>query len=196
MIKELLEHLPERGCKYCVDATKPVAIGVNRKCCCDDLFLRPVEAVKWRPNHKLWFERARRGDSWFRKLVARISSKAKTSKVYTNSSYRPSGITGLANADYSNNEIMQFTGQKSSEVVERYKKQANQLTPEARREASMLLCSSGRQFLRGGDNLFGKIEGGGAEGNIGRIHREIIQKKGQVCFRQVLQRLKLDGHIC
>ena len=183
LIKELLDHLPERGCKYCVDADQPEAIGVNKSCCCDDIFLRPVEAVKWRPAHKQWFDRQRRGDSWFRNLVLRISSKAQTSKVYTNSSYRPSGITGLANADYSNNEIMEFTGQKSSEVVERYKKQARQLTPEAVREASMLLCPSGRQFLSGGDNFFGEIESGGAEDNIGRIHREIIQKKSKVCFR-------------
>ena len=78
---------------------------------------------------------------------------------------------------------MEFTGQKSSEVVERYKKQARQLTPEAVRKASMLLCPSGRQFLSGGDNFFGEIESGGAEDNIGRIHREVIQKKSKVCFR-------------
>ena len=79
LIKELLEHLPERGCKYCVEAEQPEAIGVNRKCCCDDLFLRPVEALKWRPAHKQWFDRQRRGESWYKNLVARISSKAKTS---------------------------------------------------------------------------------------------------------------------
>ena len=182
LIQELLEHLPERGCKYCVEADHPEAIGVNNKCCCDDLFLRPVDTLKWRPAHKEWFDRQRRGDFWYRTLVARISSSAKTSKVYTNSSYRPSGITGLADAEYSNNEIMLFTGQKSSEVVERYKKQARQLKPEAQREAAMLLCPSGRRFLSGGENHFGRIEGGDAEDNIGRVHRELIQKKGEVCF--------------
>ena len=37
------------------------------------------------------------------------------------------------------------------------------------------------------DNLFGKIEGGGAEDNIGRMPREVIQKKDKVCFRQVFK---------
>ena len=182
LIMELLEHLPERGCKYCVEADPPEAIGVNRKCCCDDLFLKPVGPLKWRPTDSKWFDRQRRGESWYKNLVARISSKAETSKVYTNSSYRPSGITGLASAEYSNKEIMMFTGQKSSEVVERYKKQANRLTPEQVREAGMLLCPSGRQALRGGENYFGEIEGGGEEDNVGRVHRELIQKKREVCF--------------
>ena len=73
-----------------------------------------------------------------------------------------------------------FTGQKSSEVVERYKKQALQLKPEQVREAGMLLCPSGRQALRGGENYFGEIEGGGEEDNVGRLHRELIQKKHSV----------------
>ena len=182
LITELLSHLPERGCKHCVEADPPEAIGVNKKCCCDDLFLKPTDQLKWRPVHQQWFNRQRRGDSWFKRLVANISTKAKTSKVYTNSSYRPSGITELANAEYSNKEIMQFTGQKSSEVVERYKKQVFQLKGEQLREAGMLLCPSGRQTLRGGDNLFGKIEEEEAAENVGRVHREVIQKKGEVCL--------------
>ena len=185
---ELLEHLPERGCKYCVEASPPEALGVNKKCCCDDLFLKPVDPLKWRSTQSRWFDRQRRGVSWFKNLVARISKMAETSKVYTNSSFRPSGITGLANAEYSNKEIMLFTGQKSSEVVERYKKQAKQLTPEQLREAGMLLCPSGRQALRGGVNRFGKIEGGGGEEeNVGRLHRELIQKKEKVCFQSLIR---------
>ena len=46
----------------------------------------------------------------------------------------------------------------------------------------MLLCPSGRQTLRGGDNLFGKIEEEEAAENVGRVHREVIQKKGEVCL--------------
>ena len=93
-----MDVLPNVGCKHCLDAEPPQHIGVDPLCCCDDLFLFPSPALVWRPMKKVWFVRQKRGRMWYMNLVARISMKAKTDRTYTNSSYRPTGITNLAKA--------------------------------------------------------------------------------------------------
>ena len=80
---------------FVTEANPPLVIGVNALCSCDDLFLKP-NPLKWRPRNTAWFVRQRRGELWFRNLMARVSVQAKTDRVYTNSSFRPPGVTELA----------------------------------------------------------------------------------------------------
>ena len=103
LICKLVKHLPEPGCEHCPEAEPPVAIGVNALCACDDLFLKPLNALKWRPRNAVWFVKRRRGELWFRNLMARVLMQAKTDRVYTNSWYRPPGVTELAEV---NSEII------------------------------------------------------------------------------------------
>ena len=155
-------------------------IGVSLKCTCNDLFLTPVASIFWRPNHKTWYGRERRGENWFKSIIPTVSMEAKLSERYTNSSCRPSGITALSYANYTNREIAEFTGQKNPHIIEQYKKQVKMLTPEDKRYAGMLLTSSGRETLRGKKNLFGHVGETSVTGELGRRHQaRVLQESGQ-----------------
>ena len=93
-----------------------------------------------------------------KEVTAKASFKAGLAKVYTNSCFRPSTITQLSAAGFSNRVTAQITGQKSHVMVEQYKRQAEQMKKHEWREASMLQAPSGRQALRGKANQWGEID--------------------------------------
>ena len=113
-----MSHLPIPGCKHCVHGCPPSPLGQHKLCTCDELYLQSLPAVTWRPNNLVWFSRQRRGTTWHKNLVAVISKKAGLLQRYTNSSFRPSTITELLMAGFTNREISQFTGQKNHHIIE------------------------------------------------------------------------------
>jgi hypothetical protein len=177
-IEKLLHHMPAVGCKHCVFADPPSPIAVAKECTCEDLFLQSIGSLNWRPNNKTWFARQRRGSNWFKALLSNISLRAGLKKKYTNSCLRPSGITSLAAAGYSNREIAQFTGQKTHEVIEQYKRNLENLTADQKRDGKMLLCPSGRNLLRGNNNKWGEVNSReGGHSIISTNHKNIVQNK-------------------
>lgn len=179
-IEKLLTHLPVAGCRYCIGANPRKKFGVSDRCICDDLFLTPLPSLHWRASHITWYGRERRGENWFKSIIETISMYAGLSQRYTNSFCRPSSITALSHAEYSNREIAEFTGQKNPTIIEQYKKQVKMLTPEAKRNASMLMTASGRETLRGKQNKFGEVGEASVTGLLGRKHRAEIQKERSV----------------
>ena len=133
-IEKLLTHLPVAGCRYCIGANPRKKFGVSDRCICDDLFLTPLPSLHWRASHITWYGRERRGENWFKSIIETISMYAGLSQRYTNSFCRPSSITALSHAEYSNREIAEFTGQKNPTIIEQYKKQVKMLTPEAKQK--------------------------------------------------------------
>ena len=179
MLQKLLSHLPERGCRYCVEADPPVRVGVQKECCCEDVFLFSLPSLDWRPNMRCWYGRQRRGEQWHRTLVARVSVVAGLHQKYTNSSFRPTGITEMGDAGYTNNEIAaEFSGHKCLNMVEHYRKNNQRLKVNEKKDASMLVTPSGRMFVRtnGANNLFGKVGESSSNGSLGRRHRELVQQ--------------------
>ena len=178
-IQKLLDHLPEKGCKNCIYAALPAPIGKEKSCMCEDLFLRPLPTLTWRPTQRTWYARARCGEKWMKEVTAKASFKAGLAKVYTNSCFRPSTITQLSAAGFSNRVTAQITGQKSHVMVEQYKRQAEQMTAEEWREAGMLMAPSGRTALRGGQNQWGVLENrAGSRDIVATNYRRVVQEKG------------------
>ena len=164
-MKELVDHLPSVGCKHCIkgDPLQPVA--VHKLCVCEDLFLQLL--ANWRPAAKVWFARERRGNNWHQNVMKTISEEAKLSKIYTNGSIRASLVTELLAAGYDNRIIMELTGHKSHAMVQTYSRQLERMDSVEHRQANMLLNSSGRNALRGRENMFGEL--GQASGASARI---------------------------
>ena len=178
-IQKLLEHLPDKGCKNCILATPPTPIGMEKTCVCEDLFLRPLPTLTWRPTHRTWYARARCGERWMKEVTAKASVKAGLAKAYTNSCFRPSTITQLSAAGFSNRVTAQITGQKGHVMVEQYKRQAEMMTPEEWREAGMLMAPSGRTALRGGLNQWGALDNrAGTRDIVATNYRRVVQEKG------------------
>ena len=158
LIEKLLYHLPEVGCMRCVLADPPCSIGTDPLCTCEDLFLRPLPTLNWRPTNKTWYAHQRRGENWEKEVTKKVSDLLGLSRTYTNSSFRPTTITQLSSAGFANRVTAQITGQKGHNVVEAYKRQAEQMKKHEWREASMLQAPSGRQALRGKANQWGEID--------------------------------------
>ena len=174
IIKKLLHHLPSVGCKYCSNADPPQRLAVHPRCVCDDLFLQPLP--KLRPSDKTLFSRERRGNNWHQDVMKTVSEEAKLSQVYTNGSLRPTVVTELLNAGYTDRQVMEFTGHKSSAMVQKYNRQLEMMNSVEKRQANMLLNSSGRNALRGGVNKFGEVgQSDGASKKIGRNHLFAVQ---------------------
>ena len=196
MLEKLLSHLPPPGCKRCVHGCPPSPLGQHNLCTCDELYLQSLPAVTWRPTNLVWFSRQRRGTTWHKNLVAAISCKASLAQRYTNPSFRPTVITELLMAGFTNREIGQFTGQKNHHIIEQvrldlltrdynillqYKRKLELMSVEEKRGASVLMTPSGRRALRGDSNLWGDIDTEGGEeaavGALGRKHKRAVQEK-------------------
>ena len=156
-VELLLAHLPRVGCSHCIYASPPAAVGVPEDCCCDDVFLVPRRPINWRATDAVWFGRCRQGVNWFKTVVKTVTHRAGCAGKYTNGCLRPTAVTQLAAAGYSNKVIQQMTGHKSSLMVEAYKRQNEFMRKEERRELTMLTSSSGRDALRGGLNQWGEV---------------------------------------
>ena len=172
--KELVDHLPSVGCKHCIKGDPPQPVAVHNLCVCEDLFLQPL--ANWRPAAKVWFARERRGNNWHQNVMKTISEEAKLSKIYTNGSIRASLVTELLAAGYDNRIIMELTGHKSHAMVQTYSRQLERMDSVEHRQANMLLNSSGRNALRGRENMFGELgQASGASKRIGENHRRAVQ---------------------
>ena len=174
IIKKLVKHLPPVGCKYCVNAVPPKPVAVHDRCVCDDIFLQPLQ--HWRPSNQTWFARERRGNHWHQDVMKAISEEAKLGKIYTNGSIRPTVVTELLSAGLSNRHVMEFTGHKSHAMVQKYNRQLEWMNNAEVRQAKMLMNSSGRNALRGGENKFGDVDPtDGTSQKIGRNHKLAVQ---------------------
>ena len=185
-IMKLIDHLPEKGCKNCLFATPPTPIGMEKQCVCEDLFLRPLPTLTWRATQRTWYARARCGEKWMKEVTAKASVKAGLAKIYTNSCFRPSTITQLSAAGFSNRVTAQITGQKGHNMVEQYKRQAEMMTAEEWREAGMVMAPSGRKALRGGQNQWGALDiKAGTKDIVATNYRRVAQEKGGLSSIQV-----------
>ena len=133
LLEKLLYHLPEVGCKRCIHADPPCTIGSNALCTCEDLFLRPLPTLNWRPTNKTWYAHQRCGVNWEKEVTKKVSALLHLSRTYTNSCFRPTTITQLSSAGFANRVTAQITGQKGHNVVEAYKRQAELMKKQARR---------------------------------------------------------------
>ena len=158
LLEKLLYHLPEVGCKRCIHADPPCTIGSNALCTCEDLFLRPLPTLNWRPTNKTWYAHQRCGVNWEKEVTKKVSALLHLSRTYTNSCFRPTTITQLSSAGFANRVTAQITGQKGHNVVEAYKRQAELMKKQEWREASILQAPSGREALRGQTNQWGDID--------------------------------------
>ena len=104
-----------------------------------------------------WFRRQRRGREWFTSVLKEISKKAGMSKVYTNSSMRPTAVTGMLKAGYDSRQVASFTGHKSLEMVQHYSRQLEGMQKEEKKKASALLTPSGRNKKRDAVNNLKKV---------------------------------------
>ena len=180
-IEKLLSHLPSIGCKYCVLGLPPAPQAQHKLCTCDDLFLQSRPSLNWRPTDMVWYTRQRRGETWHKNLVPAISLKAGLSKRYTNGSFRPTNITELLLAGFTNREVSEFTGQKNHAIIEQYKRKVELMSEEDKRGVSVLMTASGRRALRGQANMWGAVSVEGGEGSavgaLGRLHRRAVQER-------------------
>lgn len=177
-ILKLLEHLPDQGCKYCLYADPPNGIGVEGACVCDDIFLRSLPPAEWRRTHRTWYARARCGEKWRREVTSKASELAGCEIIYTNSCFRPTTVTTLSSAGYSNRVTQQITGQKTLDMVSRYNRQAEQMRAEDWRQAGILMAPSGRQAMRGGENKFGSIAPEAtARNTVGNNYRRMVDQR-------------------
>ena len=169
-----MNHLPSVGCKYCIDAEPPQRVAVHDRCVCDDLFLQPKSSC--RAADKVWFVRERRGNNWFQDVMKSISQEAGLSKIYTNGSIRPTVVTDLLAAGYTNAQVMEFTGHKTHGMVQKYNRDMERMNRVEIRQAKMLLNSSGRNALRGRQNRFGELgQSDGASKRVGENHKLAVQ---------------------
>lgn len=132
-------------------------MAVDDGCACDDLFLTPLTDQQWQGNKPTWFRRQRRGREWFTSVLKEISKKAGLSKVYTNSSMRPTVVTGLLKAGYDSRQVRAFTGHKTTEMVQHYSRQLEGMQREEKKKASALLTPSGRIKKRDAVNNLKKV---------------------------------------
>ena len=151
--------------------------GRSPKCTCDNIFLQPIDSKRWREIDAVWFIRQRRGLAWFNGIMSVISSKAGLGGRYTNSCLRAGTITELARAGFDNRVISEITGQKGHQIIEQYKKKAKMMSDKERREAAMLVSSSGRNSLRGAGNLWGELTKQDNTGRVARAHISLVQKR-------------------
>ena len=151
--------------------------GRSPKCTCDNIFLQPTDSKRWREIDAVWFIRQRRGLAWFNTVLSVISSKAGLGSRYTNSSLRAGTITELARAGFDNRVIGQITGQKGHSIIEQYKKKAKMMSEKEKREAAMLVSSSGRNSLRGAGNFWGELTKQDNTGRVARAHISLVQKR-------------------
>jgi hypothetical protein len=151
--------------------------GRSTKCTCDNIFLQPIDSKRWREIDAVWFIRQRRGLAWFNGIMSVISSKAGLGGRYTNSCLRAGTITELARAGFDNRVIGQITGQKGHAIIEQYKKKAKMMSEKEKREATMLVSSSGRNSLRGAGNLWGELTKQDNTGRVARAHISLVQKR-------------------
>ena len=158
LLEKLLYHLPEVGCRRCVHADPPCTIGFADLCTCEDLFLRPLPTLNWRPTDKTWYTHQKCGVNWEKEVTKKVSDMLHLSRTYTNSCFRPTTITQLSSAGFANRVTAQIKGQKGHIVVEHYKRHAEQMQKQEWREASMLQAPSGRETLRGQANQWGDID--------------------------------------
>ena len=74
-------------------------------------------------NPQIWYSKKKHiGKNPFSTFMSDLSRDANLSKVYTNHSIRSTGITVLANAKYSNNNIMAISGHKSVQPLASYQR--------------------------------------------------------------------------
>ena len=154
-IEKLLFHLPEVGCQWCTGHNPPKLIAQDQKCACEDLFLKPLDENKktvWVKTQKTWYCRQRRGDSWFKQMMKKVSSAADLSKVYNNGSMRPTVVTELLASGLGNRQVMEFSGHKSGAMVQHYSRKLEQMTDDEKKKAAELLTSSGRMKQRKKDS--------------------------------------------
>ena len=156
-IEKLISHLPPLGCPKCVFANPPKRMAVDDGCACDDLFLNPLTDQQLERNKTTWFRRQRRGREWFTSVLKEISKKAGMSKVYTNSSMRPTAVTGMLKAGYDSRQVASFTGHKTLEMVQHYSRQLEGMRKEEKKKASALLTPSGRNKKRDAVNNLKKV---------------------------------------
>ena len=199
-IEKLLSHLPSLVCKYCVLGSPPAPQAQHKLCTCDDLFLQSRPSLNWRPTDMVWYTRQRRGETWHKNLVPAISLRAGLSQRYTNGSFRPTNITELLLAGFTNREVSEFTGQKNHAIIEQYKQKVELMSEEEKRGVSVLMTASGRRALRGQVNMWGAVstEGGegAAVGALGRQHRRAVQERqGLDSLAQVREYIHPFGHL-
>ena len=144
----VLSHLPTVGCVNCSLANPPQRKGVDKKCACDDLFLKPVQDKHWVRSKKTWFVRQRRGVNWFTGVMSSISKLAGLEKIYTNSCMRPTVVTEMLTAGYDNRQVQEFTGHKSEGMVQHYSRKLERMKEDEKSKASALTTSSGRRLRR------------------------------------------------
>ena len=177
----LLAHLPRVGCVHCVHASPPAAVGFKDECCCDWLFLTPRRPLTWRATDQVWFGRCRQGVNWFKTVVKTVAFRASCAGKYTNGCLRPTAVTQLVAAGYSNKVIQQMTGHKSSLMVEQYKREMDLMKKEERRELTMLTTSSGRDALRGGVNMWGEmVPTAAGPSKLVVNHRAVVQDRREL----------------
>ena len=127
---------------------------MDKKCACDDLFLKPVEEKHWVRSKKVWYARQRRGVSWFSGLMSTISKLAGLGKIYTNSCMRPTVVTELLAAGLDPRQVMEITKHKSEGMVQHYSRKLERMKESEKAKASALTTSSGRAKKR-------RVEGSG-----------------------------------
>ena len=143
-------HLPNVGCVNCSLANPPQRKGIDKRCACNDLFLKPMEEKHWLRTKKVWYARQRRGSSWFSGLMSTISKLAGLGKIYTNSCMRPTVVTEMLSAGYDTRQVMEFTKHKSEGMVQHYSRQMERMNKDDKVKAAALTTSSGRTKMRRG----------------------------------------------